>query len=102
MRISVSDEAEKAALAEGRLLTREKAREIKRMSVDEINRWAVGVYGAGFRNGVEAVQEAMEEEAAETEEVSVEWEDVLEVIGRVKGIGPKMLKAIDEKLREEY
>lgn len=100
MRISVSDEAEKAALAEGRLLTREKAREIKRMSVDEINRWAVGVYGAGFRNGLEAVQEAMEEEAAE--EVSVEWEDVLEVIGRVKGIGPKMLAAIDEKLREEY
>ena len=30
------------------------------------------------------------------------WEEVLEVIGKVRGIGPKTLAAIDEKLRSEY
>lgn len=106
-RIRVSPDAEKLALADGRILTREAARKVKRMTTDELNVWAVHIYGEGFRSGCDAVQDALEEQAdVETEddvtEVSVGWEDVLEVIGKVRGIGPKTLAAIDQRLREAY
>jgi hypothetical protein len=105
--IRVSPDAESEVLKDGRILTREKARAVKRMSVDELNAWAVSIYGSGFRNGVDAVQDALEEQAdveAEDDvtEVSVGWEEVLEVIGKVRGIGPKTLAEIDKALKEKY
>lgn len=106
-RITVSPDAEKDALSNGRIMTRQRAREIKRLNVDQLNAWAVHIYGEGFRHGCDAVQDALEEQTdveAEDDvtEVSVGWEEVLEVIGKVKGIGPKTLAAIDEKLRSEF
>ena len=106
-RIKVSDTAEADALANGRLLTREAARAVKRLSVDELNAWAVHIYGEGFRHGCDAVQDALSEEAEieaedDVTEVSVGWEEVLEVIGKVRGIGPKTLAEIDKALKEKY
>ena len=106
-RITVSPTAEADALKDGRILTRESARRVKRMTTDELNVWAVHIYGEGFRSGCDAVQDALEQEAdveAEDDvtEVSVGWEEVLEVIGKVRGIGPKTLAEIDKALKEKY
>ena len=38
----------------------------------------------------------------EYEEVKADWEDVLRIIGEVKGMTPKMLSEIDSKLREVF
>lgn len=106
-RITVSPHAEADALKDGRILTREAARRVKRMTTDELNVWAVHIFGEGFRSGCDAVQDELEQEAdveAEDDvtEVSVGWDEVLEVIGKVRGIGPKTLAEIDKALKEKY
>ena len=89
-------------------INRDKRRAIQGMSRDELQRYIVNIYRRGFEDGAEAVQKRLEAEkdfrqiGSETEEVTVEWSDVLEAIAEIKGIGPKMLQEIDAKLREKY
>lgn len=104
MRSYVSDEAVEAIISE-LSVTREKRRAIQKMSREELQRYLVGIFRAGFNNGADAIQRHLAtkaEEEEETEEVSIGWEDVLEVIATVKGIGPKTIRAIDERLKETY
>lgn len=42
------------------------------------------------------------QEASEEEEVKADWDDVLRIIGEVKGIGQKRLADIDKKMREAF
>lgn len=97
----VSDEAF-AEATKGQLLSREQYRRIKSMSRRELEIMIANVYRNGFDDCAEAMQKKAEEaaEAEETEEVKADWDDVLRVIGEVKGIGPKMLDAIDQKMKE--
>lgn len=100
----VSDSAVEKILAE-LTMSREKRRAIQTMSRDELQRYVVNVYRAGFEDGAEAVQKRLEQARAftdEEEEVTVEWADVLSAIAEIKGIGPKLLQEIDTKLREKY
>ena len=99
----VSDTAVEAVIDELRV-TREKRRSIQNMTREQLQRYLVHLYRAGFEAGADAIQKYLEQtvEPAEEEEVSVAWEDVLAVIAKVKGVGPKTLQAIDKKLREEY
>ena len=102
----VSDEAVQTVL-DGLVINRIKRRAIQSMSREDLQRYVVHLYRQGFEDGAEAVQNKLSEKADvepedDTEEISVAWDDVLAVIGEVKGIGPKMLAAIDSKLREAY
>ena len=97
------------AEAAGLIITREKRREGHRRSREELQHWVAVVYKIAFEDGADAVQQMLEqryaeaeEEAMPFEEVTVDWDDVLAVISKVKGIGPKLLQEIDRKLREEY
>ena len=99
----VSDAAVEAIVSELRV-TREKRRDIQHMTRDQLQRYLVYLYRAGFEAGADAIQKhlATLNQEDDAEEVSVSWEDVLNVIADVKGIGPKLLGEIDRKLREEY
>ena len=101
----VSDEAFEAVAA-GVLVTRERRREIQHMTREQLQRYLVYLYRAGFEAGADAIQKHLvalsHADDENVDEVSVSWDDVLGVIADVKGIGPKMLQKIDEKLRETY
>ena len=70
------------------------------------------VYKHGFEDGLDAVQKAVEDNVtaakaamqieADTEEVKVDWEDVLNVIATVKGVSGDMLQDIDRTLKEAF
>lgn len=84
-------------------------REIQGMSREELQRYLVNLYLVGFEDGAAAIQkhlnviaERKQAKEADVEEVSIGWDEVLGVIADVKGIGPKLLEAIDSKLREVY
>lgn len=95
----VSEDAVKVATDE-LVVNREKRRQIQKMTTEELKRYLVRIYRMGFEDGADACEQAARKEAEETEEVKVDWGDVLMVIGEVKGIGPKMLDAIDKKMKE--
>lgn len=102
----VSDQAIEEILSSF-LMSRGQYRRIKNLSRKEFQRYQVNLYREGFEDGAEAIQKYLEQKADispedDTEEVSIGWEDVLAVIGEVKGIGPKLLSAIDGKLKEVY
>lgn len=102
----VSDAAVEAIIEDLRV-TREKRRDIQHMTREQLQRYLVYLYRQGFEAGADAIQKYLEQtvdHAADEnmDEVSVAWEDVLNVIAQVKGVGPKTLQAIDKKLREEY
>lgn len=101
-----SDEAVER-IAKDIVVNRQKRREIQSMTKDELQRYLISVYRYGFESGAEAIEKHLAEKAKidtedDTEEISIGWEDVLEVIATVKGIGPKMIRAIDDKLKEAY
>lgn len=105
--MTVSDAAFEEAVSGG-LLTREKHRSIKQFDRRTMERYIASIYRSGFEDGAEAVENAIRMEAAakhtnpddEYEEVKADWEDVLRIIGEVKGMTPKLLQDIDTKLKE--
>ena len=105
----VSDDAA-LKVAEELEVNRAKRRAIQGMTAQELTRYLVRIYRLGFEAGADAIENAMRQEAAarhadpeaEYEEVKADWEDVLRVIGEVRGVGPKLLHAIDQKMREAY
>lgn len=90
------------------VITREKRRRIQGMNAKELGAYIVDIYRQGFEAGAEAIEKAMQQEAesrhadpeAEYDEIKADWEDVLRIIGEVKGIGPKLTEAIDRKMKE--
>lgn len=97
------------AVVAGLVITRERRREIQKMSRDELQAWVINFYKAAFEDGVNQIErlfeiryEEADAEALPFEEISVSWEDVLAVIAEVKGVGPKILANIDKKLKEKY
>ncbi len=103
----VSDEAFEAVAA-GVLVTRERRREIQRMTREQLQRYLCQLYRMAFEDGAEAVETTLREkyepaqEVLPFEEVTVDWDDVMAVIAEVKGIGPQLLRRIDDKLKEKY
>lgn len=100
----ISDDAEKQVISE-LIVGREKRRQIQNLSRQDLQRYLVRLYRLGFDAGADAVQKQLEEKVQEDiyeEEVSVDWEDVLKVISEVRGVGPRILQAIDTKLKEVY
>lgn len=97
------------AVVAGLLITREKRREIQKMSREELQRWVVNLYKVAFEDGIKEIERRFEikfVEEAEDElpfaETTIEWEDVMRTIAEVKGIGPKILAKIDKKVKETY
>lgn len=97
------------AVVAGLVITRERRREIQKMSRDELQAWVINFYKAAFEDGINQIErlfeiryEEADAEALPFEEISVSWEDVLAVIAEVKGVGPKILANIDKKLKEKY
>lgn len=104
----VSENAVQEAI-DGIIVNREKRREIQRMTAREMTEYLVRLYRHGFEDGADAIQHYLEEtrsqaeaEAMPFEEVTLEWDDVLAVIAKVRGIGAKTIAKIDQKLREVY
>lgn len=104
----ISDETLEKVLADGGLINREKHRAIQKFDRRQLERYIASIYRSGYEDGITAVQEAMKKEAAakhtnpedEYEEVKADWDDVLRIIGSVKGMSGEMLKSIDARLRE--
>lgn len=107
-RVTVSENAVEVALrSEALSLPREKWRRLKNASREDFLRYIVMVYKEGFQAGCDAITDRIKADHVEsydpdTEEVQIDWQDILDLIGEVKGIGPKLKTAIDEKLREVY
>lgn len=92
----VSEEAVAKAIAE-LVISREQRRSIQKMSASEMTTYLIGIYRSGFEDGAEAMFQQSQEN-----EVKADWEDVLRIIGEVKGIGQKRLADIDKKMREVF
>lgn len=107
-RVMVSDEAVENALNSGVLnITRDKWRKLKNYTRDEFLRYIVSIYRDGFQAGCDAITnkikaDYVESYDPETEEVQVNWEDILALIAEVKGVSPELLSAIDSKMKEVY
>lgn len=105
LRRYVSDDAFNAAIDELKV-TREKRRQIQSFTQRELAVYIGRLYRMGFEDGANAVQQEVNEEInsikGDDEEISVEWEDVLKVIGSVQGVSEKLLIDIDRKLKEAY
>ena len=91
----VSEEAV-AAVKENLVVSREKRRRIQTMSKDELQGYLVALYREGFEDGANAALHGMDDVDL------VEWDTILEVIGKVKGVGPALLQRIDEAVRGEF
>ena len=84
------------------VITRDERRRIQKLDQRDFKEYLVKFYHKAFIDGAEACQYVIEHAEGDTEEVKVDWEDVLKLISEVKGIGKKLLAEIDEKLREAY
>ena len=100
----ISDECVEAVLKD-LVVSREKRRRIQAMSRDELQRYLTNLYKIGVEDGAGACYRALKKEQAKAEsvdEVAVDWDDVLNVIAQVQGVGANLVSAIDNKLREVY
>ena len=103
----VTEEAVKNVLDE-LVITREKRRRIQGMNAKELGAYIVDIYRQGFESGAQAIEKAMQQEAesrnadpeSEYKEVKADWDDVLRIISEVKGVGPKLTAAIDQRMKE--
>ena len=97
----VSEEAVAKVISE-LVINRDKRRTIQKMSAPEMTTYLVGVYRSGFEDGAEGMAQQMQVtgQVQDPDEIKRDWEDILSLIGEVKGVGPKLLKAIDEHVRE--
>ena len=94
----VSEEAVARAIEE-LVISREQRSSIQKMNSSEMTTYLVGVYRSGFEDGAEAMFQQSQAEVSD--EVKRDWEDVLAMIGEVKGVGPKLLSTIDEYVRRK-
>lgn len=92
----VSDKAVDIVLSES-LLSREKFRALKSFDKKQMERYITNIYKSGFEDGYE-----LAENQVFSDEVKVDWEDVLQVIASIPGIGKKTLQKIDAVARERF
>lgn len=91
----VSDNAFEKVLKEN-LLSRDKFRALKSFDKKQMERYIASVYRSGFEDGYKAAEEKP------SEEQNVEWPEILQRIAEVKGVGEKLLTAIDKHVREVF
>lgn len=91
----VSDKALEAVLKES-LLTRDKFRALKGFDKKQMERYIASIYRSGFEDGYKASEDKPSDER------NVEWPDILQRIAEVKGVGGKLLTAIDQHIREAF
>ena len=84
------------------VVNRETRRRIQQMTTKELGAYLIRVYRRGFEDGADAIDQAMRQEEEECEEVQADWSDVLRIISEVKGIGPKLTQAIDNRFKEAF
>lgn len=78
------------------LLTRDKFRALKSFDKKQMERYIASIYRSGFEDGYKAAEEKPSEER------NIEWPDILQRIAEVKGVGGKLLTAIDQHVREVF
>ena len=91
----VSDRAFEAVLKDS-LLTRDKFRALKSFDKKQMERYIASIYRSGFEDGYKASEEKPSEER------NIEWPDILQRIAEVKGVGEKLITAIDKHVREVF
>ena len=110
--LELSKDIVKTTVSKGFMLSRDEYRTIKGYSREQMTRYVLEVYKHGFGDGLDAVQKAVESNAAakaseaaedeDVEEVKMDWSDVLDVIATVKGVSADMIKDIDRTLKERF
>lgn len=83
----VSDQAVQE-VAEKLVISRERRREIQKMSAQDLTRYVTEIYRLGFEDGLGE------------DEVRIDWDDVLALICEVAG--PEIAAEVDRKLKEVY
>lgn len=91
----VSDNAFEKVLKEN-LLTRDKFRALKSFDKKQMERYIASIYRSGFEDGYKAAEEKPSDER------NIEWPDILQRIAEVKGVGQRLLAAIDQHVREVF
>lgn len=74
-------------------ITFQTFKRIKKMSLNEINRWASVVYQSGMQDGIDLTNEDIVAEISE--------DTLREILLSVKGIGPKRADEVMEKILKE-
>lgn len=95
------------AVVAGLVITREKRRDLQKMSREELQRWVINLYKVAFEDGIKEIERRFEIKFVEEDELpfaetTIYWEDVMATIAEVKGVGPKILAKIDKKVKETY
>lgn len=91
----VSDNAFEKVLKEN-LLSRDKFRALKSFDKKQMERYIASIYRSGFEDGYKAAEEKPSDER------NIEWPDILQRIAEVKGVGGKLLTAIDQHIRQVF
>lgn len=74
-------------------ITFQNLKQIKKMSLNELNRWALSLYASGMQDGIEESEKDLVAEISD--------EKLLEILLSVKGIGPKRADEVMEKIMKE-
>lgn len=88
-------------------INREKRRRIQGYSRQEMQTFLVTLYRKAFEDGLNALENELAKKAEiepedDTDEVQIEWEDVLETIGSVRGVTDELLARIGDKMTERF
>lgn len=86
----ISDSAVSKVLGEA-LLSRDNWKRLQHMSREEMQRYLVAYYRTAFEDGANAVSS-----------IEVPWEEIMDVIRSVKGVGPALAERIDQAVRGEF
>ena len=68
-------------------------KQLQKMSLNELNRWALSLYQSGMQDGIDLTNEDIVAEISE--------DALREVLLSVKGIGPKRADEVIEKILKE-
>lgn len=74
-------------------ITFQNLKQIKKMSLNEFNRWALSLYASGMQDGIEESEKDLVAEISD--------EKLLEILLSVKGIGPKRADEVMKKIMKE-
>ena len=74
-------------------ITFQNLKQIKKMSLNELNRWALSLYASGMQDGIEESEKDVVAEISD--------EKLLEILLSVKGIGSKRADEVMKKIMKE-
>ena len=75
---------------------------IKNMDHKTLDKFLARVCLNGYRDGVAEAEKALTERYGDEEEVRIEFDEVLKVIGQVKDIKPSQLTEIEKRCMEVF